>query len=152
MNSKYNNRQRKVSGKAALAAAMLSSSFLFFPARAPAQDVKPKSQLEQILSQIFPKSNLLDIDVSYAEEIDNGEQKYLESSTSFSGGSLYRQGNVPELTFPEQNQVTGMLTDIMNKKINSYSELISLAKDFSENQKLVLLSAIGGILGDGTYD
>lgn len=111
--------------------------------------------LEQKISQ-ETKSSTNKINIIFDYKIGN-EQKdvdYLTSKTAFiqNNGYLWRESNIPELSIAEGIQVENIMNDIKNKNINSYQELVEISKNFSENQKLVLLSAIGNSLNIGSYD
>jgi hypothetical protein len=60
---------------------------------------------------------------------------------------------VPQLTTLEQTQIDEIMRDIYphNNKVNLYPNLSELSKDFSENQKIVLLSTISNFLYNGYY-
>ncbi len=56
------------------------------------------------------------------------------------------------LTNPESNaKIAGTISDIENGGINSQSELINSSKDLSENEKLVEVASISGLLQKDAY-
>ena len=64
---------------------------------------------------------------------------------------LERGQNIPNLSSAEETEVRNILMDIKNSNINSYQELVQRANTLSEDQNLVLLTAIGGLLHDFGY-
>jgi hypothetical protein len=106
------------------------------------------SSLEEKISK--PKINFL---VEGEIENHNAPLDYLSSETLFSIDiKLDRVYNVPELSSEEEYQVENLINDIKNKKINSYNELVEKSRNLSENQKIVLFSAISHLMYRYNYD
>jgi len=98
-----------------------------------------------------------EIDINFKFENEQEGVDYSKSNTiyyyeGFNKGKLWYSPNIFGFENHEIIKVANIIESIQDKKINSYQELIEESKNLSENQKIVLLSAIGGILRDFNYE
>ncbi|HTY44187.1 MAG TPA: hypothetical protein VMC80_03015 [Patescibacteria group bacterium] len=132
------NKNKKYSRRAWLAAAFLPLFLLGKPVFA--QEAEPEKEKIEINFNYKTENNA-------SVPID-----YPESWVQFSEGVIERPNIPPEFTSAELNQITDELRDIKSGKINSYEEFIDSSENFSENQKLVMLTAISNSSYTWGYD
>ena len=135
-----------------LAGSALVLSLLGSP-KISAQEIKPVN-IEEILygPSSDTTSQKIGLIFNYNKTGTNEIVEYSKSNNYFSGGSLIRKDNLPELTDKENSDIENLIIGVGDKKINSYSEFINLSKNFSEKQKIVLASSISQLLYAGSYN
>jgi hypothetical protein len=107
---------------------------------------------------IAEKKPKFDLKINYSMEIpspNNPEYKLSTSSFSCDTNSVYSlslSNGAPGITQSEKKQLESLLSAIKDKvkDINSYKNLISQA-NLSENQKIILLASISGLLYKNYY-
>jgi hypothetical protein len=134
-------------GKNSLIFGMILTALLFGEKKAKAEDSFSKPKLEERILNKKNKKQNIDLIFDYSIKKFPSEVSSLESYTYFDRKEefLLRTSNSPKINNFEKNQIESILSNIKNKNISSYSEFINQIENFSENQKLVLLSSIGGL-------
>ena len=126
-----------------LASLVLYGMSLFNPLNAITEEIKPE----------------LELIVNYETETSQSPIDYSTSINAYfptwnlegtpTGGSLWSNSS---LTNDEEIQIETLMSDIQNNNITSYQEFLEASQNLSENQQLVLASAIGNLLNRFNYD
>lgn len=135
-----------------LASSFLALALLGAP-KINAQELKPIN-IEEVLSGEDSEFNDPKIDLIFNYDCKTKQklQEYSKSFSYFSGGSLIRKDNTPELSLEESSKIENLILDVQNGKINSYSDFIGLSKNFSEAQKIILSASISQLMYAGSYN
>jgi len=154
-------------GKKGIIAGMLLTSLLFGGREARAENIYQTARLEEkILDEERPKQiiveeererkiivekerekNTIDLISNYYWEKNQKSVDYLTSQIRFYRDFKYLivEPNTLKLDRSRISEVNDVIKDIKNRKINSYQNFVNQTNNFSENQKLIFLSAIGDL-------
>lgn len=140
----------------AIAASLLGAGLTHAREIETAEKIKPKPPIELSLEKKVSQPQI-SINFDFKTQNEQNPVSYQTSETIFNNqsGYLWRSSNIPELTPEDGLEAENVLRDISNIKggdINSYQEFLNVYSPLSENQKIVLLSAIGNLLNKFNYD
>jgi hypothetical protein len=135
-------------GKTFLVAGTTLATVLLGAEEARAEKHFTKQKLEEKISR-GELDKRRDINVIFNYYIEN-EQKptdYLTSKTMINQntGDLAYTSNILKLSSEELKQIENLIKDIKKGNINSYQDFINSTNNFSEDQNLLLSSAIGDL-------
>ncbi len=145
--------------KKRLLSGILSASLLL-GGMAAADEIDPGMQEPVSHSYVLkkpaskPKINFI---IEKTDNIDNNSEEvtnYSISENAFYNHSsrIFRNSNIPELTAEEITKMENLISNISSGDIHSYQGFLDSYTNLSENQRIVLLSAIGNLLYQHNYD
>ncbi len=131
---------------------LLFSAFMLGGSPVIADEITIPPAIEKELEQKVSSKSILELNLNFGAQSEREEIDFSSFYNAYHRNYNFLSSNFPDITISEKLQIENLVQDVKLGNVDSYQELLESSEDLSENQKLVLLSAIGNLLAKGSYD